>query len=123
MSGWRGWIAAVLLTALAFTCGPDALDASAPAARTTVVAGEFAEKLGSHVRDDAIDIQHQIADHGTPAHLRLPALLPSSQTAAPVPVKGPAEAVPLAIAAAITDAGRRPHLGACSPEALQIFRC
>ncbi|GAB2813628.1 hypothetical protein GCM10027176_17620 [Actinoallomurus bryophytorum] len=123
MGAWRGWIAAVLLTALAFTCGPDVLDASSPAGQTTVVAGEFAEKLGSHVRDDAIDIRHQIADRGSPAHLRLPALPPSPQTAAPVPVKGQAQAVPMAVTAAITDAGGRPHLGACSPEALQIFRC
>ena len=123
MGAWRGWIAAVLLTALAFTCGPDALDAAAPAVQTTVVAGEFAEKPGSHVRDDAIDIQHQIADRGSPAHLRLPALPPPPQTAAPVPVKGPPQAAPVAVTAAIADAGRRPRLGACSPEALQIFRC
>jgi hypothetical protein len=123
VGAWRGWIAAVLLTALAFTCGPDALDASAPAVQTTVVAGEFAEKLGSHVRDDAVDLQHQIANRGSPAHLRLPALPPSPQTAAPVPVKGLAQAAPMAVTAAITDAGGRPHLGACSPEALQIFRC
>ena len=123
MGAWRGWIAAVLLTALAFTVGPDALDAAASPVPTTVVAGEFAEKPGSHVRDDAIDIQRQIADRGSPAHLRLPALPPSPQTAAPVPVKGPAQPAPVAVTATIADAGRRPHLGTCSPEALQIFRC
>jgi hypothetical protein len=123
VGAWRGWIAAVLLIALAFTCGPDALDTSPPAAQATIVAGEFAEKRGPHVRDDDVDIRHQIADRGAPAHLRLPALPPSSQTAAPVPVKGLAQAAPVAVMAAITDARRRPHLGACSPEALQIFRC
>jgi hypothetical protein len=123
VGAWRGWIAAALLTALAFTGGPDALDAAASAVQTTVVAGEFTEKPGSHVRDDAVDTQHQIVDRGSPAHLRLPALPPSPQTAAPVPIKGPAQAAPVAVTAAIADAGRRPHLGACSPEALQIFRC
>jgi hypothetical protein len=113
----------VLLTALAFTCGPDVLDTSPPSAQATVVAGEFAEKRGPHVRDDAIDIRHQIADRGAPAHLRLPALPPSSQTAAPVPAKGLTQAVPMAMTAATADVGRRPDLGACSPEALQIFRC
>ena len=123
MGAWRGLVAALLLTVLAFTSGPDALDVAVPPVQTTAVAGEFAEKLGSHIRDDAIDIQHQIADRGSPVHLRLPALPPSPQTAAPVPVKGLAQAAPVAVPAAIGDAGRRPHLGACSPEALQIFRC
>ena len=123
MGAWRGWIAAVLLAALAFTSGTDALDAAAPPVQTMVVAGEFAEKFGSHVRDDAIDIEHQVADRGSPAHFRLPALPPPPHTAAPVPVKGLAQAAPVAVTAAVTDAGRRPHLGACSPEALQIFRC
>jgi hypothetical protein len=114
----------MLLIALAFVGGPDALDTTPPTSQTKVAAGEIAEKRDPQVRDDDADVQHQIAaDLGVPGHLRLSALPPSSQTAAPVPVRGATQAVPQAQSAAVIDVGRRPHLGACSPEALQIFRC
>jgi hypothetical protein len=119
----RGWIAALLLFALAVIGGPDALDTTPSAAQSKIAAGEIAEKRDRQVRDDDVDVKHQIADLGVPGHLRLTALPPSSQTAAPVPVRGTTEAVPDAAPATVTEVGRRPHLGACSPEALQIFRC
>jgi hypothetical protein len=118
-----GWVAAALLIALAFTGGPDALDTSPPPSQTQVASGEIAEKRDPQVRDDGLDSGHQLVDPATPSHLRLPALPPSPQTAAPVPAKGLTQAAPEAAPATITDAGARPHLGACSPEALQIFRC
>jgi hypothetical protein len=119
----RGWIAAVLLIALAFVGGPDALDATSSASHTAITAGEIADKRDPQVRDDGIDVQHQIADLGVPGHLRLSALPPSSQTAAPVPVRGTTQAVPHARSVTVVEVGGRPHLGACSPETLQIFRC
>jgi hypothetical protein len=113
----------VLLIALAFVGGPDALDTTPPTSQTKIAAGEIAEKRDPQVRDDDVDAQHQIADLGVPGHLRLSALPPSSQIAAPVPVRGATQAVPQVRSATLVEVGRRPHLGACSPEALQIFRC
>ena len=113
----------MLLIALAFIGGPDALDTTPPTAPTKIGAGEVAEKRDPQVREDDVDLQHQIADLGVPGHLRLTALPPSPQTAAPVPVRGATQAVPQARSATLVEVGRRPHLGACSPEALQIFRC
>ena len=123
MRARRGWIAAVLLIALAFVGGPDALDTTPPAAQATIAAGEIADKRDPQIRDDGVGVQHQIADLGTPGHLRLSALPPSSQTAAPAPVRGTTQAVPQATSATIVEVRARPYLGACSPEALQIFRC
>ncbi|MDN3355947.1 hypothetical protein [Actinomadura sp. DC4] len=123
MRARRGWIAALLLVALAFIGGPDALDTTPPPTHTAAAAGEIAEKRDPQVRDDDTDVQHQIAELGVPGHLRLSALPPSSQTVAPAPVRGMEHAVPQAASVAVADVGRRPHPGACSPEALQIFRC
>ncbi|MCW2864630.1 MAG: hypothetical protein JWP48_6338 [Actinoallomurus sp.] len=123
MRAWLGWVAALLLIALGFTGGPDRLDTRPQAPQATAVAAEIAEKRDPQVRDDDTDVRHQIVDRGTPAHLRLPALPPSPQTAAPVPVKGAALAAPGAAPPAVVEGGLRPHLGACTPEALQIFRC
>ena len=123
MRTWVGWVAVVLLIALAFTGGPDALDTSPPASQTQVASAEIAEKRDPQIRDDDLDIRHQLADRGAPGHLRLAALPPSPQTAAPIPVRGSIQAAPQAASAAGTDTSSRPHLGACSPEALQIFRC
>jgi hypothetical protein len=120
---WLGWIAAVLLIALAFTGGPDAIDTTPPAAQTKIAAGEITEKRDPQVRDDDADVDHQIADIGTPGHPRLLALPPSPQTVAPVPVKGASLAVPRVAPPTIMEGGPRPHLGSCTPEALQIFRC
>jgi hypothetical protein len=120
---WLGWIAAVLLIALAFTGGPDAIDTSPPAAQTTIASGELAEKREAQVRDDDADVVHQITDSVAPRRLRMLALPPSSQTAAPIPVRGATLAVPSAAPPTIAEGGRRPHLGACTPETLQIFRC
>jgi hypothetical protein len=120
---WPGWVAAALLIALAFACGPDALDTSPPASQAHATSAEIAEKRDPQVRDDGLEIRHQFVDHGAPRHLRLPALPPSPQTAAPVPARGVTQAAPEAAPATVDDAGHRPHLGACSPEALQIFRC
>jgi hypothetical protein len=120
---WLGWVAALLLIAVAFTGGPDALDATPRAPQATAVAFEIAEKRDSQVRDDATDVRHQIFDRGAPAHLRLPALPPMPQIAAPVPARGATLAVPGAVPPAVAEGGPRPHLGACTPESLQIFRC
>jgi hypothetical protein len=120
---WLGWVAALLLIALAFTGGPDALDTTPRAAPATAVAAEITEKRETQMRDDAADVPHQIFDQGTPAHLRLPALPPAPQTAAPVPLRGATLAAPGAAPPAVARNGPRPHLGACTPEALQIFRC
>lgn len=123
MRAWLGWAAAALLIALAFTGGPDALDMSPPAPQAQVAASEIAEKRDPQIRDDALESGHQLVDLGAPSHLRLPALPPSPQTAAPIPVRGLTQAAPTAAPATITDARGRPRLGACSPEALQTFRC
>lgn len=123
MRARRGWIAALLLIALAFIGGPDALDTTPPAAQSKVAAGEIAEKRDPQPRDDDVDVKHQIADLGVPGHLRLTALPPTSQTAAPVPVRGTTQAAPEVAPTTVGEVDRRPHLGACSPEALQIFRC
>jgi hypothetical protein len=119
---WLGWIAAVLLIALAFTGGPDVIDTSPPGSRTTIASGEIAEKREPQVRDDA-DTGHRISDRAAPLRLRMLALPPSSQTAAPIPARGATLAVSTVAPPTIVEGGRRPHLGACTPEALQIFRC
>lgn len=129
MRAWLGWVAAALLIALACTGGPDALDTSpppasaAPAAPAQVAAGEIAGERDSQVRDDGLEIRHQIADRAALGHLRMAALPPSSQTAAPAPVRGALQTAPDSAPATVVDDGGRPHLGACSPETLQIFRC
>lgn len=123
MRAWLGWVAAALLIALAFTGGPDALDTSPPASHAKTASAEISEKRDPQVRDDGLQIRHQLVDRGAPGHLRLPALPPSPQTAAPIPVRGVTQAASEAAPATVGYAGRRPHLGACSPEALQIFRC
>jgi len=120
---WLGWVAAALLVAFAFAGGPDALDTRPPPAQAQVASGEIAEKRDPQVRDDGLETRHQIADRGAPGHPRLVALPVSPQAAAPVPVKGAVQAVPESPPVAGTAALDRPHLGACSPEALQIFRC
>lgn len=123
MKAWSGWAAAVLLIALAFTGGPDALETSPSSSHTKVATRELGEKRDPQVRDDALESPHRLADRGTPGHLRLVALPPSPQTITPVPVRGAAQAAPQAAPAAVIHGGARPHLGTCTPEALQILRC
>jgi hypothetical protein len=123
MRPWLGWVAAALLIALAFAGGPDALDTSPPASHTQVAAKELGEKRDPQVRDEAPESPDQIVDRGTPGHPRLAALPPSPQTAAPIPVRGAPQGAPQAAPAGVSDVSERPHLGACTPEALQIFRC
>lgn len=122
MRAWLGWITAALLVALACTGGPDALDTATPPTHAKVASGESAGKRDPQVRDDDLDVRHQIVDHRTPGHHRFAGLPPSPQTAAPVPVRG-VQAAPDVAPATIAGTSRRPRLGACSPEALQIFRC
>jgi hypothetical protein len=119
---WLGWVAAVLLIALAFTGGPEAIDTAPSAAQTKVSVGEIVEKRDPQVRDDG-DVGPRLADHGTPARPRLLALPPSAQTSAPIAVKAAAIPVPGAVRGPIAARGARPHLDARTPEALQIFRC
>ncbi|GLY78718.1 hypothetical protein [Actinoallomurus iriomotensis] len=116
-----GWVAAILLVALAFTGGPEAIDAT-PTVAQGKISAELAEKRGPQVRDD-LDLGHQVADHGTPGRPRLLALPPSAQTAAPVPVRAATLAMPDAVPPAVMEGGPPPRLGARTPEALQIFRC
>jgi hypothetical protein len=115
------WVAAILLVALAFTGGPDLLDAG-PHARATVVAGET-EPRDPQVRDDALASPHQVIDRGTPRHLRLVALPPSPHTAAPAPVRGALPMLPPVEPHAHAGVSGPPRPGARTPEALQIFRC
>src|SRR3954462_13946155 len=121
MRAWARWVAAALLVALAFTGGPDALDAAPPASHVKVAAGE-AEKRDPQVRDDALVSPHQVIDRGVPRHLRLAALPPAPHTAARVPVRGAAQATPPVAPRAATNASDPPHLDVRPPEALQIFR-
>lgn len=118
-----GWVVAALLLALTLTSAPDALDTSPPAsAAQSTAAGEIREKRDLRPHDD-VEIRHQVAERGTPGHLRLAALPPSPQTAAPVPVRGTAQAPPDSAPATVVDLSGRPRLGTRTPEALQIFRC
>jgi hypothetical protein len=118
-----GWVAAVLLVALAFTGGPDALEPAAPGAAGTVATAELTEQRGAHVRDDGIDSRHRGADQRAPSHVRLPALPPAPQTVVPAPVRSAVVAAYAAAPPTVVERGRRPGAGACTPEALQIFRC
>ena len=122
MRAWLGWIAAVLLIALAFTGGPEAIDTARPAAQSAVSAGENTDKRDPQVRDDA-GIDRRLADRGVPGRPRLLTLPPSSQTTSPTPVKAASLPAPGAAPATIVTAGTRPHLAARTPAALQIFRC
>jgi hypothetical protein len=117
-----GWIAAILLVAFAFTGGPEAIDTTPIAAQSKISAGELAEKRGTQVRDD-VDLDHQFVDRSAPGRPRLLALPPSAQIAAPAPVRSATLVLPDAAPRAIVEDGSQPRLGACTPEALQIFRC
>jgi hypothetical protein len=118
---WVGWVAAVVLVALAFTGGPDALELTVPGMPGAAATAELTEQRGVQVRDDGIDLRHRSADQRAPSHVRLPALPPAPQTAAPAPVRS--AVVAYAAAPPGDRARRRPGVGACTPEALQIFRC
>lgn len=125
MRAWRGWIAVALLTALAFVGGPDAIDLTSPTAQGKVAAAEThdaraqdAQTQGTQVQDTQV----QVAERRPHSHLRLSALLPAPQTAAPVPARGLIAEVP-PVDTGVPDRAGHPHLGACTPEALQIFRC
>ena len=123
MRAWLGWVAAALLIALACAGGPEVLDTSPPPAQTQVSSTEIAEKRDPQVRDDGLEIRHQIADLGAPGHPRLVALPASPQTAAPAPAKGTVQTAPKPPPTVHTATVDRPRLDACSPEALQTFRC
>jgi hypothetical protein len=101
----------MLLVALAFVGGPDALDIAPPAPKTAV----SAEK-GEDVPDRVVEVAALV-------HRPLAALLPSSQNHAPSPAKGtPVRVLPPMPASEGLPSGR--HLvDPCSPETLQIFRC
>lgn len=116
------WVAAILLVALAFTGGPEVIETGPAAAQSKISAGDLAEKRDPQVRDD-VDLGHQIVDRGTPGRPRLLALPPSAQIAAPVPMRAATLALPDAAPPTVMEGGPPPHLGARTPEALQIFRC
>lgn len=116
-----GWVAAALLVALAFAGGLDVLAAGPPLSHTQV--SDTGGTRGPQVRDGALASPRQIVGQKMPRHLRLAALPPSSQTAAPVPVRGASPHAPHAAQVAVTAVSGRSRPGACTPEALQIFRC
>jgi hypothetical protein len=116
-----GWVAALLLIALAFTGGPDALDRGAPGSSEPAAAAGLGDDRTPQPRED--DAGYRLSERGAHPRVRLPALPPSSQTVAPVPVRGTTHTLPVAEAAAPPPAGPRPHRAACTPESLQIFRC
>jgi hypothetical protein len=181
---YRGWVAAVVLTALAFIGAPDALDTTPATAQTRIsaarnqvpgttasgrvgrltasragirgpawgrdpVPGRVADPTvpGQAVRLSApgrvagpaaprravrLSAPGRVAgpaapgravDLSAPVHRLLPALPPSPQNHAPVPVRAGAAAALPAAPAALRVARRGRHLTACSPETLQIFRC
>lgn len=117
-----GWVAAILLVALAFTGGPEAIDTAPTVAQSKISTGELAEKRDAQMRDD-VDPDRQLADHGVPGRPRLLALPPSAQIAVPIPARGATLVLPDAAPSATVEDGPRPHLGTCTPEALQVFRC
>lgn len=122
MRVWRGWIAAVLLTALAFAGGPDALDAAPPAAQSKIVEKRTPQTQAARTRRTP-DAQTLIAERHIRSHLRLSALLPVPQTPTPVPARGVGHDASYARPDVTAGGGRRPHVAACTPETLQIFRC
>ncbi|MFB9835564.1 hypothetical protein [Actinoallomurus acaciae] len=117
-----GWVAAILLVALAFTGGLESIDTAPTTAPSKISAGDLAEKRDAQVRDD-IDLGHRIVDRDTPGRPRLLALPPSAQIAAPVPMRAAPLVLPDAAPPTIVEGGPPLHLGARTPEALQIFRC
>ena len=124
MGAHRGWIAAVLLIALAFIGGPDMIDTTPPMAQVKITSAEIADERDPRVHDDA-DAQHWAA-HRAARHRRwLPALRPSSsQSHAPAMVRvATMPAAPKPRPATGAGDRRWRHFGACSPESLQIFRC
>lgn len=123
MRAWARWVAAALLVAFAFTGGPDALDVRPAASHAQAAAGERGDKRAPQVRDATLESPHRVVDRGTPGHLRPAALPPSSQTVAPVPVRGASQAALPGPPSAVTGVSDPPRPGACTPEALQIFRC
>jgi hypothetical protein len=127
---YRGWIAAMLLTALALVGGPEMLDtaltpAHVQAAQTTWTGStEYGDKRDLRARDVAYP-HRKFADRGAPDRRWVPALPPSpSQSHVPGSVRLAAGAPsPQAPSARVAGGHRPPRGGACSPETLQIFRC
>jgi hypothetical protein len=112
LRGHRGWVAALLLVALAFVGGPDVIDTQPPVTQASV----------SALQKQA-DVPGGVADQAAPAHRLLAALPPSPQTHAPGPEKGILARVLPPARAAVLDPGSTRRLDASSPEALQIFLC
>jgi hypothetical protein len=112
LRGHRGWVAALLLIALAFVGGPDVIDTQPPATPASAAA----------VQKQA-DVPGGVADRAAPAHRLLATLPPSPQTHAPGPEKGDSVRVLAPARAMVLEPGSVRRLDASSPETLQIFLC
>lgn len=125
MRAHRGWIAAVLLIAMAFIGGLEVLD-DPPRAQSTNGSSEWGEERGPRARDDADSGHWAVRQCPRCHHHWLAALPPSSAQIhlppAPVRFAAVAAASEPADPAAVRDHRAR-QLGACSPETLQTFRC
>jgi hypothetical protein len=145
MRAYRGWIAAVLLTALAFIGGPDLLDSTpATTGQSESIAQRAPRLVGdTHSRDRVAAVPagyrigrslvsyqagrggYRVSDAGSPGRRWMPALPPpSSQGHAPGTVRlsaGPDDPQPRPVDA--LRAGPMWHVGTCSQESLQVFRC
>ncbi|MCO6009075.1 hypothetical protein NE236_29285 [Actinoallomurus purpureus] len=116
-----GWVAAVLLIALAFLGGPDLLTGHShtPAAAATSAAER------DHRAGDELDSPDSVTEHLTLGRRRVPGLPPSQNTraAAATGHNGVATDLARGSAGSITDRHPVRHRTGCSPESLQVFRC
>jgi hypothetical protein len=116
-----GWIAAVLLIAMAFLGGPDPLTGhSRPAQAAATSAVERDNRVG-----DDLDPPGSVTEHLVLGRRRVPGLPPSQQTDT-VPAAGQTGAGPAPVTAAagsITGRDRARRLPDRTPASLQVFRC
>jgi hypothetical protein len=119
---YRGLVAAVLLAALAFIGGLDVLDTAPVQAATVAV--EYGEKRDYDKRDFSHP-HHTVVDRGAPDRRWIPALPPSpSHSHVPGSLRFAARAtLPETSSMPVVSDQRARHVGPCSPETLQTFRC
>ncbi|MEV5707358.1 hypothetical protein [Actinoallomurus sp. NPDC052274] len=114
-----GWIAAVLLIALAFLGGPDLLTEHSPARAVAASAAERDNRVGEESGSPA-----SVIEHLTLGRRRMPGLPPDQGTRPAAAIGHTGGLTDRALGSAGA-AGRRlaRRDTRCSPASLQVFRC
>ncbi|GAA4630679.1 hypothetical protein GCM10023196_056970 [Actinoallomurus vinaceus] len=116
-----GWIAALLLIALAFLGGPDLLHEHPPSAKATATSAVERDNRAGEDLDSPVSV----SEHLALGRRRMPGLPPSQDNTRPAAVTGHAGADRLGAgpSGSIADGHLTHGSSGCSPESLQVFRC